>query len=125
MTAIHGDRVDASAATAMASLRRDEDAGTAHVGDRAAGFHPAQHIPACAVLVFERDSGRAIDASLLKRLEHFAGKRQSVKEVSRYDGGRAPSLIKSSYSLLHCRSSADRLPNAARISSFVQPAQHL
>ena len=79
MTAIHGNRVERLQPRQWISFRRNECARPAHVGDRAAGFHAAQHIALRQVLMFKRDSGCAIDASLLERPEHAGRKREPVE----------------------------------------------
>jgi hypothetical protein len=53
MTAIHGNRVERLQPWQWVSFRRDESARSAYVGDRAAGFHAAQHISFGQVLVFQ------------------------------------------------------------------------
>ena len=53
MTAIHGNRVERLQPRQWISFRRNESARPAHVGDRAAGLHAAQHIPFGQVLVFQ------------------------------------------------------------------------
>jgi hypothetical protein len=53
MTAIHGNRVEQLQPGQWIAIRRDEGAGPAHVGDRAAGLHAAKHIPFGQVLVFQ------------------------------------------------------------------------
>jgi hypothetical protein len=53
MTAIHGNRVERLQPWQWISFRRNEGARPAHVGDRAAGLHAAQHIPFGQVLVFQ------------------------------------------------------------------------
>jgi len=83
MTAIHGKRVERLQPGQRGTIRRDESARPAHVGDRAAGFHAAQHIALGQVLVFKRHSGRAIDTSLLKRPEDAGRKCEPVKRMAR------------------------------------------
>ena len=53
MTAIHGNRVERLQPRQWLAIRRNEGTRPAHVGNRAAGFHAAQHIPFCQVLVFQ------------------------------------------------------------------------
>jgi hypothetical protein len=53
MTAIHGNRVERLQPCQWLAIRRNESARSAHVGDRAAGFHAAQHIAFCQVLMFK------------------------------------------------------------------------
>jgi hypothetical protein len=53
MTAIHGNRVEQLQPGQWIAIRRNEGARPAHVGDRAAGFHAAQHIPFGQVLMFQ------------------------------------------------------------------------
>jgi hypothetical protein len=52
MAAIDGNRVQGLQPGQWISFRRNEGARSAHVGDRAAGFHAAQHIAFGQVLVF-------------------------------------------------------------------------
>jgi hypothetical protein len=53
MTAIYGNRVEGLKPRKWISFRRNEGARPAHVGDRAAGLHAAQHMPFGQVLVFQ------------------------------------------------------------------------
>jgi hypothetical protein len=53
MTAIHGNRVERLQPRQWVAIRRDESARPAHVGDRAARLHAAQHIAFGQVLVFK------------------------------------------------------------------------
>jgi hypothetical protein len=82
MTAIHGNRVEQLQPGQWIAIRRNEGARPAHVGDRAAGFHAAQHIPFGQVLVFKRDTRCAIDASFLERPEHAGRKREPVESMA-------------------------------------------
>jgi hypothetical protein len=52
MTATHGNRVERLQPRQWITVRGDEAARSAHVGDRAAGFHAAQYIPFGQMLVF-------------------------------------------------------------------------
>jgi hypothetical protein len=53
MAAIHGNRVERLQPRQWITVRGDEGARSAHVEDRAAGFHAAQYIPFGQVLVFQ------------------------------------------------------------------------
>ena len=86
MTSIHGNRVERLQPRQWISFRRNKGARPAYVGDRATGFHAAQHIAFGQVLVFERDPRGAIDGSLLDRPEHTGRKRKSVESMARKGG---------------------------------------
>jgi hypothetical protein len=50
------------------AIQREEGAGAAHVYDRAAGLDTTKYIALGEVLVFDGDSGRAVNPSLLECL---------------------------------------------------------